>query len=185
MEIYDYDIYHILREINACIDKKLYYVALTTALTLPDICSKLESKEEKVKKRYVKWCNTYLFEYLPPVDNWLIQKTDWGNIIYQLRCGILHNAENDVEMQADKYKGFKVDRFQFYIDDNEECYAHSMKMHVYENRCTGYTEKKVEIDVNMRFMAFILVQGTLKFIQANKIDEEKFPSVKINMLNTY
>lgn len=181
METYDYDIYHILREINVCIDKKLYYAALTTALTLPDICSKLVSDEKKVKNRYIQWCNTYLFDYLPSINNWIVQKTDWGNIIYQLRCGILHNAENDVEIQSDKYENFKVDRFKFYIDDNEKCYTQPMRMYTEEKSFDRTEKKKVEIDVNIGYMAFILVQGTMKFIKENKIEEKQFHSIEIDI----
>lgn len=179
MEMCNYSIFHILKEIETCIDKKLYHVALTTALTLPDICSKLVSDDKNTKNRHIQWCNTYLVDYLPAINNYFFHKTDWGSIIYQLRCGILHNAENDVEMHSEKYEYFKVDRFKFYIDDNEKCYTHPMRMYTEENLRDRTTKKKVEIDINIGYMVVILVQGVLKFIKENKIEEEQFPSIEI------
>lgn len=184
MEVFNYSIVHILREINVCIDKKLYYVALTTALTIPDICSKLVSDEKQVKDRYVQWCNRYLFEYLPVMNKYLIQKTDWGNIIYQLRCSILHNAENDVEKKPEKYGNFKVSHFKFYVDDNEECYTQPLVMNTKKNLCDRTFKQEVAIDINIGYMAFILVQGAMKFIKENKIEECQFPSLEIE-LKTY
>ncbi len=51
----------ILDQIRRASSAQLYYVALFTALALPDICGALESDDGHAnKKRYIDWCDRYL-----------------------------------------------------------------------------------------------------------------------------
>ena len=51
----------IVDDIRAALDHDLYFAALSTALTLPDICGKAEYPNEKSsKKRYIDWYNLSL-----------------------------------------------------------------------------------------------------------------------------
>ncbi len=45
----------IIKEINACLKNGCYIAALTTALTLPDICGKVEYPNDGNSSRYKKW----------------------------------------------------------------------------------------------------------------------------------
>ena len=57
-----YMINELVREIVGCLKSGYYMAALTTALTLPDICGKAESPEleKKTKLRYINWYNKYI-----------------------------------------------------------------------------------------------------------------------------
>ncbi len=78
----------ILQEIRRALEARLYYVALSVSLSLPDICSALEKspgheRYRKTEARYVDWCERYLakqFANLTPEDCWV------------LRGGVVHNA---------------------------------------------------------------------------------------------
>ena len=45
----------IVNEIRKALEQDLFMVALTTALTLPDICGNAEFPNEKNWKRYISW----------------------------------------------------------------------------------------------------------------------------------
>ena len=51
----------IIKEIKVALDNECYMVALMSALTLPDICGKSAYPQLFVGKRYVKWCDTYVY----------------------------------------------------------------------------------------------------------------------------
>ena len=47
-------------EIAVALNQGLYLVALSAALTLPDVCGKAEYPEERVSTRYKKWYSTFV-----------------------------------------------------------------------------------------------------------------------------
>lgn len=50
----------ILLSLQQSVDDKNWYGALIIALTIPDICSKLENPKENTNKRYPKWFDKYI-----------------------------------------------------------------------------------------------------------------------------
>jgi hypothetical protein len=107
-----------MRDLIASIEQSLktenWYGALAVALTVPDVCSSLEStdKKSKVGPRYAKWFDTYVGpryafsdEYLELLRRggvdlkalgpaWLT-----GKDCYALRCSVLHNSSGDTAAQ--------------------------------------------------------------------------------------
>ncbi len=85
-----------INEIRSALEMGLYNRAFAMALTLPDICGKVEFPDLSVKLRYTKWFKTYaepLFtvktKRVPDNENvqytWLSAKE-----CYALRCAFLH-----------------------------------------------------------------------------------------------
>lgn len=75
----------ILNEIERALDAKLYYLAIVLALTLPDICGALESKDGRAGPRQFKaWYNAHL------KSQFVREMTDAD--FYSLRCGVLHQG---------------------------------------------------------------------------------------------
>ncbi|WP_404335878.1 hypothetical protein [Planococcus rifietoensis] len=80
-----------------------YYASLTMALTLPDICSKLQYPEEKkTGTRYSKWFDEYMLSryqkrvgYEKTLHTFLS-----GMDCYALRCSLLHQFETDITQQG-------------------------------------------------------------------------------------
>lgn len=82
-----------LKEIEQCLEHKLYYAALSLTLAIPDIASTLEWPEDLncSKKRYTKWLDKYFFSI-----------HDYGGHskagdFYALRCAYLHNGFDSLE----------------------------------------------------------------------------------------
>ena len=73
-------------EIRAALDAKLFYLAIAVALSIPDICSCVESNPDAIwatAKKYKRWFDTNLaseFQNLTADD------------CYRLRCGVLHQG---------------------------------------------------------------------------------------------
>lgn len=73
----------LLTEIERALDAGLYYIALQSALTLPDICGALMSSDGEARKQnYIQWYDTYAKES----GRWVIS----GEECYRFRCSCLH-----------------------------------------------------------------------------------------------
>lgn len=73
-----------LQQIEAALDYNLYYIALQSTLTLPDICGALSSRDgEATKSKYISWYNKYFNNktYLTAQD------------CYFFRCANVHQAK--------------------------------------------------------------------------------------------
>lgn len=75
----------LIDEINIALNQGLYLVALSSALTLPDVCGKAEYPKETTTKRYKKWYSTYVNADLPE------------DHVYELRCSLLHEGNTDTK----------------------------------------------------------------------------------------
>ena len=90
-----------------------WYSALYMSLTLPDVCSSLESDDGKTNgKKFAAWFDTYL---KPTYTRTLVGEAHVfmaGDDCYVLRCSMLHQGLADVGHQ--KAKGV-LDKFYFTI----------------------------------------------------------------------
>jgi hypothetical protein len=74
----------IIREIENAIAAGLYYVALVTSLSLPDVCAALESPDgETSGTKYKAWYDAWMAPMYP-------QMTSLD--LYSLRCGLVHQG---------------------------------------------------------------------------------------------
>jgi len=74
----------ILGEIQKALDAGLYYLAVASALSLPDVCSALESPTGMTSgNQYKAWYDTWLASRYPNLT---------ADDIYSLRCGVVHQG---------------------------------------------------------------------------------------------
>jgi hypothetical protein len=76
-------------QVRRASDVHLYYVALATALMIPDICSAMETPEGLTNRpSYVAWCDKWVApKYATPYGDHLT-----GEDCYGLRCSMLHQG---------------------------------------------------------------------------------------------
>jgi len=79
--------------VRRSIEEQNWYAALTVALTLPDICGKLECPELYSGQRYAKWFDENMQKYQGFVT---------GNDAFALRCAYLHGGEANISEQKKK-----------------------------------------------------------------------------------
>ena len=74
----------ITKEIENAIAAGLYYLAIVTALSLPDVCSALESDDGQTSgAKYKAWYDAWMAARYPEMTS-----LD----LYSLRCGVLHQG---------------------------------------------------------------------------------------------
>jgi len=74
----------ITKEVENAIAAGLYYLAIVTALSLPDVCSALESHDgETNRAMYNVWYDNWMAARYPEITS-----LD----LYSLRCGVLHQG---------------------------------------------------------------------------------------------
>lgn len=176
-----YDLHHLLREINLCLDNECYFAALSSALILPDICGDIfkHKHPDKITGRaYDDWCNIWLRPYLPSLSSWQFEKSPWGTIIYKLRCGILHNGEIDV--CGKDYQWLKLVKFNFYIND-KSWYAEPLS--VFQERTSGGLEhiNNIYIDIDIRFLTQALINAVIAFEKELELGPDDFPAMDISV----
>lgn len=89
----------IITEINQALDNNLYIIALTAALTLPDICGKAEYPTLNTTTRYKRWYSENIGQYEINPDN---KKRNLDmpylseDVVYSLRCSLLHQGTPNI-----------------------------------------------------------------------------------------
>ena len=148
----------IIKEINASIENGCYMTALIAALSLPDMCGKVEYPSEKSsKKRYQDWYEEWIGQYetheeskMPYLDK---------DTIYDLRCSLVHEGEikiND-KRKLTKFKLVKGDSWmsggsslRSRDDKTRELTINILNIIWKLRRCAGiyYRENKAKFDAN-------------------------------------
>ena len=117
----------IISEVRTAIENDCYIVALMGALTLPDICGKSAYPELKVGAWYTKWCDTYVYPARTDIDK-SVGNVDCGitnvngQIIYSLRCSLLHQGSSDIDGEKCEVEDFELliqpkNEFDIYVDN--------------------------------------------------------------------
>lgn len=137
----------IIKEIKTSLENGCPIVALTSALTLPDICGKAMYPEIKHnKQRFVKWFDENIHKYesillkdfkLPYIS---------GEIAYSLRCSLLHEGNPNID-----YHKFDVAYFELVYGQELGCnvmiYSSDSEIIEDENKNKQYINKKISVNV--------------------------------------
>lgn len=101
---------HLISEINSCLKNDLQIAALTMALTLPDTCGKVYCPTGKNREHYVCWYNDHIIA--PKKNLFGFDNADCfyasGEVVYKLRCAMLHESNPVVGGTAEKIKQFSL-----------------------------------------------------------------------------
>jgi len=93
---------NIVKGLEESIEANNWYGALFISLTIPDICSKIESPNENTNVRYPRWFEQYRHSSY--------EKHLSGRDCYALRCTLLHEGSQTIETQRIKET---IDHFTF------------------------------------------------------------------------
>lgn len=108
----------LIRALEECLNFSNWHAALFVALSLPDICGKIEKPLiNSSQQRYADWFDKYVgyvgsnYKYnnsMPGQESIFLS----GNDCYALRCAYLHEGVGDITMQSAREV---VEKFQFII----------------------------------------------------------------------
>ncbi len=151
----------LIKEVECCLKNELYMSALTTVLTLPDICGKAEFPNFKQNGvRYKKWLDQYVCSH----DFNLIKSEE----IYKLRNSMLHQGS-----PTTKNKGEDIDEFELLIQSPNR--ASKMMQSRYQD-----FDKSV-LSVNIEYLCGLICSASAKYYANNK---EKFGFINYRIVNT-
>lgn len=151
----------LIEEVEGCLKNELYMSALTTVLTLPDICGKAEfPKLNKNGERYKKWLDIYVCSQ----DFNLIKSEE----IYKLRNSMLHQGS-----PTTKKKGEDIDEFELLIQNPNR--ASKMMQSRYQDF------DKCVLSINIESLCEIICSASQKYYAKNK---EKFDFINYHLVNT-
>lgn len=149
----------LIKEIESCLKNELYMSALTTVLTLPDICGKAEFPELGNGERYRKW----LDQYVCSQDFNIIRSEE----IYKLRNSMLHQGA-----PTTKKKGEDIDEFELLIQSPNR--ASKMMQSRYQDF------DKCVLSVNIESLCGIICSASAKYYANNK---EKFDFINYRLVS--
>lgn len=153
-------IQRLIKEIEVCLKNELYMAALTTVLTLPDICGKAEYPDYGNKRRYIEWLKLYCEISI----NNLIS----ANEIYQLRNCMLHQGSPTTKLRAEE-----IDEFELIIQPQNQ--AKKLMQAVYQ-----MPTKRV-LCINIESLCELICSAALSYYANNK---EKFNFLNYRIVNT-
>ena len=173
----------LIEEIESCVLHNNLRCALGMALTLPDICARVEFPDERdTSKRYEKWCDRHLFKqgYLPSHetnDSVDLKQRKRIRVIepkmcYKLRCAFLHSGNLELNQRDDD--NYPVFCLQITSTKDNNIYVGS-KM---EN-CEGITK---EIKIDVRLLTKVLCNAAREFYENCKT-KERFENHHINIID--
>lgn len=107
----------LVESVQSSISSENWVAALTIALTLPDICAKVDGSYGTLSgDRYASWFEQYVSTLAQPIDMKSNQYNFFsGKDCYALRCAFLH--EGDMVITGRKAQEF-VDAFSFIVAKN-------------------------------------------------------------------
>lgn len=121
---------HLIDAVRRSIREKNWYAALTGALVLPDIASKLDGGPRGSQQRYTAWYDLYLLPKYSRNPEVVLS----GRDCYALRCAFLHEGEFDTSNHPARDV---LDRFQFVEPPIEMASLH-------RNRCGNMMQLQID-----------------------------------------
>lgn len=160
-------VFRLVQDIRKALENELYFVALSSALILPDICGKAAYPEERSsRKRYILWYDEEIGKYEKnPKDKDNMPYLS-REVIYSLRCSLLH--EGNPNMKNDNLRtNLPIDHFSLVVEKAKpfDIYSDSSSITDFGN------EHIREYRMNVRRICMILCNVAESYYKRNK---EKF-----------
>ncbi len=159
-------------DINKALENDLLFVALSAALTLPDICGRVAYPDIKgTKERYIKWYDEHIGKYEKSPDHTDNMAYLSGALVYQLRCSVLHSGDTDFENKC--FVDAKDAKNSFIIQ-NFTLVTSSYKNDKYilgAGNCISKTDDNIYNDyqINIRYLAYKLSKYAEVYYKNNKL----------------
>lgn len=157
-------IFRLVGDIRKALENDLYFVALSSALTLPDICGKAAyPNEQSSRKRYISWYEEEIGKYMKNPDDKENMPYLSGEVIYSLRCSLLH--EGNPNMNNDGLRtDLPIDHFSLIIEK-----AKPFDIYSDSSLITNYGGKNIrEYSMNVRRICMILCNVAESYYKENK-----------------
>lgn len=164
----------LIEDINKALDSEAYLAALSLALTLPDICGKAEFPSAGCGRRYIDWYDEHIGQYEHPPFKEDEPKLPYlsGEVVFQLRCSMLHQGTPNINPQNIKDPICRIDRFELVIEKKNTLDIYTDFSARSKDYWNGQlSNEKRTYKVSVRRLCFILCTCAQSYYDKNK---EKF-----------
>lgn len=154
-----------VNDIRNSLSHKCYFSALALALTLPDICGRVEYPDTSVAEGYISWYDKYLGNYFAQGKDDLGGNNPWlsGEVIYNLRNTFLHQGSPKITTSKIKEDANRVDRFILILGDGTQIWDSTLSIDIGNGRLKFRT-----ILVELTFLCDSICHSALKYYLNNK-----------------
>lgn len=142
-----------------------YRALLALALTLPDICGRIEYPDLGVGSRYRLWFDAYVyksfFEVKPPYGSdpqfqEVLETVKFdGDFCYALRCAYLHSGDLNVSPKANMVRCLRL--FHTEVADGNRVLYYGLLPEETD------PEKRYEIEISIKYLCKAIAKGALEF----------------------
>lgn len=158
----------LIYEVNEALNHELYMAALCTVLTIPDICAKAIYPNLKNKQRYIKWYDENIGQYDRDKEDTVMPYLS-GEVVYQLRCSLLHQGTPNIDKENIKEECCKIDKFIILVEKTKEFSMYHDSAEVHRE---GYNGKigpvKREYTVNVQRLCMMITRVAKKEYEENR-----------------
>lgn len=173
----------LIDDVNKALDAEAYMAALSLVLTLPDICAKAKYGDTlKNKERYVKWFDEYIGQYeKAPIKEGEVEMPYLsGEVVYQLRCSVLHQGNPNIDSDEIKEKSCKIDSFTIVVEKKKpfDIYVDAAGIITMMNPKESKPVRNYR--VNIRRLCLIITSVTKEYYEKNK---DKFTFFSYDILD--
>lgn len=173
----------LIDDVNKALDAEAYMAALSLVLTLPDVCAKAEYGDSLGNKaRYIKWYDEHIGQYeKAPIKSGEVEMPYLsGEVIYQLRCSVLHQGTPNIDSDKIKGESCKIDFFTLVIEKKKQfdiyVDAAGISSMMYPRQSIPVRSYRV----NIRRLCLIITSVTKGYYERNK---DKFTFLCYNILD--
>ena len=158
----------LIDDIRKALDNDLYFVALGSALTLPDICGKAEyPTEDSSRKRYIEWYDNEIGQYERSSNSISKEPMPYlsGEVMYNLRCALLHEGNPNINNnELVRRNSLPIDRFKLKIESKKEIEIYSDSSSIE----TGVVQNVRSYTMSIRRICWILCYVAERYYADNK-----------------
>ncbi len=171
----------LIDDINRALDNDAYFAALSSALTLPDICGKAKYPDARNGRRYIDWFDEYIGQYEQcPCEHCKETQTPYlsGEVVYNLRNSLLHQGTPNIDSGKIKNEVNRVDEFVLVIEKKNEFDIYADASGVEESFFNGESMGvRRKYRVNVRRLCLILTQAANHYYLRHK-DQFNFLTIQ-------
>lgn len=170
-----------LIDIETALDKKAYLPALALALSLPDICGRIEKNHGKLHyaKWFDKWVSPYHYDWPkemyentdnPDVREILQVKFD-GTVCFHLRNAFFHSGNTNLK----NLNGYEIEKFELHYNGKSDSqFDEIIGMFIEEDGT-----KKLHYKINVIGLINNIVEGCRRFIKNNPKDTLEYDYIDL------
>lgn len=167
----------LIEEINQCLKNGCVMAALTLTLTLPDICGKVLHPNLGNRKRYVSWFDEYIGQYESNSKNESNAPCLSGDLIYLLRCSMLHEGNPNVDSEKTGITYFEL---IYNKNDSSTILATSYQAEIIKDKEGNDEAINKKYSVNVKYLCWKICTLAKTFYDENK---EKFNFFNYNLVS--